>query len=86
MGGCKIRLGSQTIPYKSISNAANELCGISLSKDAGTGVYTNVTKKRGEAHQLRRGQRHSSMTMRRGESNERLPARQECCAYDARRG
>ena len=32
-GGCKIRLGSQTIPYKSISNAANELCGISLSKD-----------------------------------------------------
>ena len=38
MGGCKIRLGSQTIPYKSISNAANELCGISLSKDAGTGV------------------------------------------------
>ena len=37
-GGCKIRLGSQTIPYKSISNAANELCGISLSKDAGTGV------------------------------------------------
>ena len=38
MGGCKIRLGSQTIPYKSISNAANELGGISLSKDAGTGV------------------------------------------------
>ena len=30
MGGCKIRLGFQTIPYKSISNAANELCGISL--------------------------------------------------------
>ena len=29
-GGCKIRLGSQTIPYKSISNAANELCGISF--------------------------------------------------------
>ena len=47
---------------------------------------TNVAKNRGEADGLRRGQRHSSMTMRRGESNERLSARQEYCAYDFRCG
>lgn len=34
------------------------------------------------SHQLSLGQRHSSMTMRRGESNERLHAWEECCAYD----
>ena len=55
MGGCKIRLGSQTIPYKSISNAANELCGISLSKDMMCLLSLKFLNNKEESMEKRKG-------------------------------